>query len=58
MDVPRKMTSRPRLRRIVLVVGAVVVLGAATLGFRAWRNRPPEVDRDALWIGEVQRGQL
>lgn len=58
MDVPRKMTRKPRFRRIALVAGGVLAIAAATFGLRALRNRAPAVDADALWIGTVVRGDL
>jgi HlyD family secretion protein len=58
MDVPRPIQARPRLRRVVLVAAAAVGLVAVTLGLRWLSGRAPEVDRDALWIGTVKRGEL
>jgi HlyD family secretion protein len=57
MDVPRT-GARPRTRRVVLLVGAVLTLAAITLGVRALKNRVPSVPRSQLWIGTVQRGPL
>ena len=42
MDVPRSR-AKPRMRRTVLVVGALVALVAITLGIRWWANRAPSV---------------
>lgn len=58
MDVPRRMTRRPRYRRVALVGGAVVAIAVVTLGLRFLRGRPPAIDGDALWIGTVERGDL
>ncbi len=57
MDVPRS-GAKPRTRRIVLVVGAVLALAAITLGVRWFANRAPTVARSELWIGTVKRGPL
>jgi HlyD family secretion protein len=57
MDVPRS-GAKPRTRRIVLVIGAVVALGLVTLGVRWYANRAPVVTRSELWIGTVKRGPL
>lgn len=58
MDVPRRITRRPRLRRVALVALAVVAVGGVTLGLRFLRGRAPAIDRDALWVGTVERGDL
>jgi multidrug resistance efflux pump len=57
MDVPRS-GAKPRTRRIVLVVGAVLALAAVTLGVRWFANRAPTVARSELWVGTVKRGPL
>lgn len=57
MDVPRS-GAKPRTRRIVVVVGAVVALGVATASVRWFANRAPEVARSELWIATVKRGPL
>ena len=57
MDVPRS-GAKPRTRRVVLVVGAVLALGAVTLGVRWFANRAPAVQRNELWVGTVKRGPL
>ena len=58
MDVPRRMTSRPRLRRVALVGGVLAAVAAVTLYLQFLRDRPPSIDREALWIGTVERGRL
>jgi HlyD family secretion protein len=57
MDVPRS-GARPRVRRIVLVAIAVVVLAAITVAIRWLGLRPPAVSRSELWIDTVERGPL
>jgi HlyD family secretion protein len=57
MDFPRT-GARPRTRRAVLAVGAILALAAVTLGVRYLRNRVPTVPRSQLWISTVQRGPL
>jgi len=57
MDVPRSR-ARPRLRRIVLVIGAVAALAMATFVIRWLVSRAPKVSRGELWISQVQRGPL
>jgi HlyD family secretion protein len=57
MDVPRT-GARPRTRRVVLVLGALLGLAVITFGVRRLKNRMPTVGRGELWIGTVQRGPL
>jgi len=57
MDVPRSR-AKPRMRRVVMVVGALVALAAVTLGVRWFANRAPSVPRNELWVATVQRGPL
>jgi HlyD family secretion protein len=58
MDVPRPIKARPRLRRIVLVAAAVLVVGGVTFGLKWLSGRAPGVDADTLWIGTVEKGAL
>ncbi len=58
MDIPRPITRRPRFRRVLLVAAALIAVAGVTLGLRWMSQRAPAVDRDALWIGTVQRGSL
>lgn len=58
VDVPRRMTRRPRLRRVLLVAAGVIALVAVTLALRFVRGRAPAVNAAALWIGTVERGDL
>jgi multidrug efflux pump subunit AcrA (membrane-fusion protein) len=57
MDRPRT-GARPRTRRAVIAVGAVLALAAVTLGVRWFGHRAPVVARDQLWIATVARGPL
>ena len=57
MDVPRSR-AKPRLRRIVLVVGAIAALAAATLVIRWLSMRAPSVSRDQLYIASVSKSSL
>lgn len=58
MDVPRQITRRPRYRRVLVVAAGLVAAVGVTLGLRYLTMRPPAIDRDALWVGTVQRGNL
>lgn len=57
MDVPRAR-ARPKLRRNVVIVVAIVGAVAVTLGLRWFAHRAPSVSRSELWIGKVERGPL
>jgi len=57
MDVPRSR-AKPRLRRIVLVVGAIAALAGATLVIRWLSMRAPSVSRDQLYIASVSKSSL
>jgi len=57
MDVPRAR-AKPRMRRIVLIGGAVIVAGVITYGLRYLAHRGPAVARSELWIGSVERSPL
>lgn len=57
MDVPRTR-ARPRLRRAVIVAGALLVLALTTAGVKHFKNRAPRVARNDLWIARVERGPL
>lgn len=58
MDVRRKAPTARRWRRL----GVGVLIGAAfllALGAAVWMGqRPPAVEGDSIWTGEVTRGQL
>ena len=56
-DIPRS-GAKPRMRRKVLIVGAVVAAAVVTLAIRFIANRAPTVSHSELWIGVVQRGPL
>lgn len=59
VDIARtRMVGRPRLRRIVLIVGAALAAAGITLGIRWFGNRPPEVAGSQLWIGTVENSPL
>ncbi|HTL34391.1 MAG TPA: HlyD family efflux transporter periplasmic adaptor subunit, partial [Kofleriaceae bacterium] len=57
MDVPRA-GAKPRTRRIVILVGALVIAGIVTLAIHFFANRAPKVSRGELWIGTVQKSPL
>ena len=57
MDVPRA-GHKARRRRVLVIAGALTVLGLATLGIRWASHRAPVVSRDQLWIASVEKGSL
>src|SRR6056297_1223854 len=58
MDIKRKPSTTRRWRR----AGIGVLIGAAfllALGAAVWMGqRPPAIDGDSIWTGEVTRGEL
>lgn len=60
MDVPRgKEVARRRLiKRIVLSVIAVLVIGGATVAVARLKPAAPSVEMSGLWPGTVKRGPL
>lgn len=57
MDVPR-IGPRRRRRRVLALVGLLVVLGGLTMFFRQLKPAVPVVDRATVWIDTVKRGAL
>jgi multidrug efflux pump subunit AcrA (membrane-fusion protein) len=57
MDVPRTR-ARPRLRRAVVVAGALLALATVTFAVKHLKGRAPRVARGELWIARVERGPL
>jgi HlyD family secretion protein len=57
MDVPRA-GARPRMRRIVKIVLAVLALATITFGLRWYTTRAPHIPRAELWTATVKRGSL
>jgi HlyD family secretion protein len=60
MDVPRgKEVARRRLiKRIVLIVLAVIVIGGTTVALARLKPAAPSVDMSGLWPGTVRRGPM
>jgi HlyD family secretion protein len=60
MDKPRgKEVARKRLiRRIVMVVVAVLVIGGATIALARLKPAAPSVDMSGQWPGSVKRGPM
>ena len=59
MDIPRK--SQARRRRILRALYAIIFLGAVagiTLALRNLKPAPPSVERAAVWVGTVKRGNI
>ena len=55
MDLPRQRRRRGRRAMMYGAAVVVAVLGV-TVGLKRYAGRPPEVSRDNLWIGKVERG--
>lgn len=60
MDVPRgKEVARRRLiKRIAMIVIAVVVIGGATIALARLKPAAPSVDMSGQWPGSVKRGPI
>ena len=60
MDVPRgKEVARKRLiKRIVMIVVAVLVIGGATIALARLKPAAPSVDMSGQWPGSVKRGPI
>jgi len=59
MDVPRIGVAQKRRRRNILlaVIGAVVVV-VLTIAISRLEPAAPAVDRDTVWVGTVERGNM
>ncbi|MFP5286644.1 MAG: efflux RND transporter periplasmic adaptor subunit [Thermoanaerobaculia bacterium] len=59
MDKPRTgYAEKQRLRRTLMLVGAVAVIILVTLGIRTIEPAAPPVRRETLWIDTVKRGAM
>lgn len=59
MDKPRTgYAEKQRLRRTLMLVGAVAVIILVTLGIRQIEPAAPPVRRETLWIDTVKRGSM
>src|ERR1700678_852431 len=59
MDIPQPSNARARnIRRIAYGSLSVLVLGGTSLGLSHLRPAPPSVDRTAVWVDTVKRGEM
>jgi HlyD family secretion protein len=59
MDKPRTgFAEKQRMRRTLMVVGAVVVIALITVAVREIEPAAPVVRRETLWIDSVKRGAM
>ena len=58
MDIARPRTGAKRYLRVVAAAAAVVLLGAITLALSRLERAAPAVERSALLIGTVRRGEM
>jgi HlyD family secretion protein len=59
MDQPRKTAKRRHgLRRATWIVGTVTIIAAVSVGLSRLKPAAPTVERDALYIGTVERGPM
>ena len=57
VDIPRTPPRRTR-RRVLMALGAAVLIVAATVGLRRLRAAAPSVERGTVWMDTVQRGPM
>jgi HlyD family secretion protein len=59
MDIPRPSNARAKMiRRIVMLVVALLFIGGVTFGLSRLRPAAPSVDRATVWSDEVKRGPM
>jgi HlyD family secretion protein len=59
MDKPREgFAKKQRVRRMIMLVGAVAAIIVVTLGIREIEPAAPLVRRETLWIDSVKRGAM
>ncbi len=59
MDKPREgFAKKQRVRRTIMLVGAVAAIIVVTLGIRQIEPAAPPVRRETLWIDSVKRGAM
>jgi HlyD family secretion protein len=55
---PASVKRQKKIRRILYAVGALVVIGAITVGVMRLQPAAPGVDRATVWIDTVKRGPM
>ncbi len=55
---PASVKRQKKIRRILYAVGALVVIGAITIGVMRLQPAAPGVDRATVWIDTVKRGPM
>jgi len=59
MDIARVGVAQRKRRRLQVTVGVVAVLAAVvTVGLSRLKPAVPSVDRDTIWTGRVERGEM
>jgi HlyD family secretion protein len=59
MDIPRPSNARAKLiRRIAMLVVAILLIGGVTFGLSRLRPAAPSVDRATVWSDDVKRGPM
>jgi HlyD family secretion protein len=57
VDIPRTPPRRTR-SRVLMALGAAILIVGATLGLRRLRAAAPAVERGTVWMDTVQRGPM
>ena len=60
MDIPRSSKTKRsrRIRVAVVAVAGVVAASIITVALARLKPADPTVDRDTIWTGTVERGQM
>jgi HlyD family secretion protein len=59
MDIAREdLIRRRRIRRVIYILTALLVIGSVTLGVSRLKPAPPAVDRATVWVDRVKRGPM
>ena len=59
VDIARpSQAKKKRIRRVLYIVGGVIVVGGISLGVNRLKPAAPTVDRAVVWIDTVKRGSM
>ena len=59
VDIARpSQAKKKRIRRVLYIIGGVIVVGGISLGVNRLKPAAPTVDRAVVWIDTVKRGSM